>query len=143
MDNPERNAALDALTKQWGAYVLTFQYLSEAKQAEFLQRQGYHRLADLLAHVTAWWDLGMKSIRRYQSDPGYQGASIDVDAFNATAVENAKELEEGDVIRAFERARVDFLELVATLSDEDWKNPKISQRIHIELIGHYQEHVIE
>ena len=64
-----RQSVLDLLAGDWADYVARFQALSPAAQAAFLQQQGYKRLADLLAHIVAWWEVGMQAIPRFQSDP--------------------------------------------------------------------------
>ena len=74
MDTITRQSVLDLLAGDWAEYVARFQALPPAAQAAFLQQQGYQRLADLLAHIVAWWEVGMQAIPRYQFDPAARQA---------------------------------------------------------------------
>ncbi len=135
-----REQVFDALQYGWGTYVARFRRLSPAAQATFLVKQGYARLADLLAHVVAWWREGQQAIQSMLDDPNFQSPSYDVDAFNAQAVASYRDLGEPAVIVAFESARQAWLALVADLSEDAFQSQKITERLHIELIGHLAEH---
>lgn len=137
-----REQALDALNNDWAAYVGGFRRLTSQAQAAFLERQGYTRLADLLAHVTAWWTDGQRSIRAILADPNYPPQEYDVDAFNARAVSAAAGLSETEIIQRFETARLAFVDLVKGLEEEDFRNERMTRRLHIEVIGHYEEHAM-
>jgi hypothetical protein len=50
------------LEGDWKDYISRFQALFPAAQAAFLEKQGYKRLTDLLAHIVAWWEEGMQAI---------------------------------------------------------------------------------
>jgi hypothetical protein len=143
MTNPDRKTILETLNTHWSGYVRAFQALSAAEQSAFLDQQGYKRLADLLAHVTAWWKNGISSIETYRVDPAYRAPNVDVDAFNAAAVESVKDLSEAEVIRAFEEMRLKFVELVNSLTDLDFADKRITKQLNMELIGHYTEHQIK
>lgn len=138
----DRQRALDVLAEDWGTYIGKFQGLSPQAQAEFLQKQGYKRLADLLAHVVAWWEMGLQSIERYKADPQAKPLEIDVDPFNAKAVEKVRNATDEEVIQTFDAARRRFADYVTGLSDDDFRDERIVGQIRMELIGHYEEHRI-
>lgn len=142
MELPSRETILHCLDNQWGAYVTRFKGFSVAEQKLFLDKQGYARLQDLLSHVTAWWQDGMQKIQAFLRDPGYESPKVDVDAFNAAAVEEVKNLPEAMVIAAFETTRLQFVELVQTLSDKDLASPNIIRQLIMEVTGHYEDHQI-
>jgi hypothetical protein len=137
-----REQILATLQNGWGTYVERFQRLSPEAQAAFLIEQGYARLADLLAHVIAWWEEGKRVIENLLDDPGFNLPEYDVDSFNAQAVERFHNLGEPAVIQSFEQMREAWLHLVTSLPDEAFQNQKIVDRLHIEVIGHLEEHPI-
>ena len=138
-----RQSVLTLLAGDWANYVARFQALPPANQAAFLQQQGYKRLADLLAHIVAWWEVGMQAIPRYQADPAAKLLEIDVDSFNARAVEQAQAVSEAGEIMVFEAARLKFLDLSNQLTDEDFKDERILTQFKWELVNHLEEHRIK
>ena len=143
MDTITRQSVLDLLAEDWADYVPRFQALPPAAQAAFLQQQGYKRLVDLLAHIVAWWEVGMDSIQRYQSDPAARQPEIDIDSFNARAVEQVLAVSENEEIRAFDEARRKFIDLTWQLSDCDFQDERILTQFKWELINHLEEHRIQ
>jgi hypothetical protein len=137
-----REQLLEALHTDWGTFVERFQRLSPDAQAAYLQQQGYVRLADLLAHVSAWWREGLQAIPAMLNNPDYVSPEHDVDAFNAQAVESFHDLDEIAVMAIFEDLRQQWRELVDGLPDEAFQSDQIGHRLHIELIGHFEEHAI-
>ncbi len=143
MDPITRQNVLDLLAGDWAGYVPRFQELSPAAQAAFLEKQGYKRLADLLAHIVAWWEVGLQVIQNCRNDPLASQPNIDVDSFNAMAVEQVRTLSEAEVIRSFEAARRKFVDLVKQLSDADFKDGRILDQIRMELVNHLEDHRIQ
>lgn len=137
-----REQTLDALENGWGTYVRRFKQLSPAEQEEFLRKQGYARLADLLAHVLAWWTNGHRRTQEYLVNPDLPPEEYDVDDFNANAVKLFRSTPEEEVIRLFEEKRAAWVALVKSLPAEAFQNEKIRARVHIELIGHLEEHLL-
>ena len=60
MEKRTRSEFIDRLENSWQNIVERFDALSTDEQAAYLAQQGYTRLADLLAHVVAWWQDGAK-----------------------------------------------------------------------------------
>jgi hypothetical protein len=137
-----RQSVLDLLAGDWAEYVARFQALSPAAQAAFLEQQGYKRLTDLLAHIVAWWEVGLDSIQRYQTDPAARQPEIEIDSFNARAVQQARKVSESEEIRVFEEVRRKFIDLTRQLSDDDFKDERILTQFKWELVNHLEEHRI-
>jgi hypothetical protein len=114
--------------------------LTPTGQREFLHRQGYDRLADLLAHVIAWWTEGQARVQAYVRTPDLPPDEYDVDEFNAKAVAKHKATPEAEVIRLFEERRRAWVKIVRELPDSAFRNEKLRARLHIEVVGHLEEH---
>ena len=142
MEKITRQSVLDLLNGEWADYVDQFQHLPPTIQATFLEKQGYQRLADLLAHIVAWWEEGMQAIQRYKSNPAARQPEIDVDSFNARAVEKVHGISDAEEVRAFEEARCKFVEMVKKLSEDDFKDERVQNQIKWELINHLEDHRI-
>lgn len=143
MDTITRQSVLDLLVGDWADYVPHFQALSPAAQTVFLQQQGYKRLADLLAHIVAWWQIGMDSIQRYQIDPAARQPEIDIDSFNARAVEQVRNVSGIEEILVFEEVRRKFIDFTRQLSDDDFKDERILTQYKWELVNHLEDHHIK
>ncbi len=135
-----REQILTSLHTEWGTFVERFQRLSPEAQAVYLQQQGYARFADLLAHIIAWCEDALQAIPAMLDDPGYASPEHDVDSFNARAVERFRNLDEPAVTTVFMDLYQQWLLLANRLPDAAFQNDNISQRLHIEIIGHFAEH---
>ncbi len=142
MDDFSIEAVTKCLKKQWGTYIERYNKLSAEEQQEYLARQGYVRLADLLAHMAAWWQRGMQLIMVYRHDSSFQPPDVDVDAFNAEAVASVKFLSEAEVISHYEAVRHQMLELIKQLTEVDLQSEAIKRQLSMDVIGHYQEHLL-
>jgi hypothetical protein len=128
------------LETDWGSYVEKIQALPPLERQAFVERQGYRRLADLLAHVIAWWEEGLPAIDALIADPQWVTPDYEVDAFNAAAVARFASWDEGAVIALFEKRRREWVELVERIPEEAWQIPDLGKRVEIEIIGHYGGH---
>lgn len=142
MLSASRQQILDALQTEWGTYVDGLKQMPAEAQAAFLEQQGYHRLADLLAHVMAWWKNGMDAIEHLIEDPDYHSPKIDVDDFNQKAVEGFRAVSEPEAVRLFDDTRAAMINLVANLDEAALQNPRITKRLYIEVIDHLGEHAL-
>ncbi len=143
MEKINRQSVLDLLMGDWAEYVARFKSLPPTAQAAFLEKQGYRRLADLLAHIVAWWEEGLQAIQRYKNDPASRQPEIDVDSFNARAVEKVRTVSEAEEIRVFERTRNKFIEAVKELSEDNFKDERVLNQIRWELVNHLEDHRIQ
>ena len=137
-----REQVLSALQTDWATYVERFQRLPPEAQAAFLAQQGYARLADLLAHITAWWQDGSRMIDHLVVDPDFRMPDYDVDAFNAQAVAAARDQDETTVVASFEATRRNMVQLVNRLPAPAFEDKRLANRLRIEVIGHLAEHAL-
>jgi hypothetical protein len=142
MTDQELINILDTLKNDWANYVTRFHHLSPDAQSEFLMKQGYNRLADLLAHVIAWWEEGKLVIGHLLLDPCFLPPEYHVDRFNAEAIERVRNLDGSLIEVTFEISRTEFLDFISTLPDEAQMDQKILKRLNQEVIGHLREHAL-
>jgi hypothetical protein len=142
LEKVTREQTLAALQEGWAAYVNRFHALSPKAQTEFLKKQGFSRFADMLAHVTAWWEEGEQVINGILGDPDYRWTTHDVDTFNARAVERFSGLDEVVVVSSYELARISFAVLVSSLPEGAFTNKKITSWLYADVIEHLQDHDI-
>jgi hypothetical protein len=135
-----REQILASLRTDWGTFVERFQRLAPEAQSIYLQQQGYARFADLLAHVSAWWQAGLAAIPAMLNNPAYTSPDQDVDQFNAQAIDRFHDLNESAVIAIFSGLRQQWIDLVNELPAEAFQDARIAWRLHIEIIGHFDEH---
>ncbi len=140
MASVTRKELLDTLEKEWGTYVKRYRGLTEDGKKRFNKKQGYARFADILAHFIAWWEEGIKALEQMPIDPAYQSPDFGVDEFNAQAVKRFSGLSEDEIIKTFEGLRRSMVGLVAGLPDGAFTEQRITDRLHIEIIGHMEEH---
>jgi hypothetical protein len=138
-----RQDILSVLQGDWAEYIHGFRSLSAEAQSAFLTRQGYARFAELLAHIVAWWQVCHQAVELYAFDPTAQPMEYDVDAFNATAVAGVSQLDEGQVIDAFEKMRLLMFEFVKDLPAIAFENEKVVNQLEMDFLGHLAEHKIE
>ena len=138
--NIPRERILETLERGWAGYVTTFDEWSPEVQAEFLLRQGYRRFEDVLAHVIAWWRRGRGIVESLVADSAYQATEVEVDAFNAQAIEDFSGQDGATVRQAFEAERQKMVDLVTNLSAEAMESEKIVGQLNMEIIGHMAEH---
>lgn len=128
----------DTLQREWGECLPLFNRLTPEQKQAFLEKQGYPRFRDLIAHIVAWWEDGIRIIGRGGDEDPCEGT--DVDAFNAAALERFGKLEEAEVFASYERTRLVLLNLVGTIPDEIISKPNVQSWLRADVIDHYFEH---
>jgi hypothetical protein len=136
----DRNELIQCLTQEWDRFITRYKQLSSPEQREYLARQGYPSFKSLLAHLIAWWRVGIEVIHHHLSDPSYTHPQMDVDAFNNAIIARVDGTPDVEVLADFETARCQMLDLIASLSDADLANPKINLQLLIEVVEHLHEH---
>ena len=131
---------LNTLQDDWATYVERFRGLTPEAQSKFLAEQGYARLADLLSHIIAWWEVGHTAVEEYLTNPQFQPPQYDVDAFNAEAVARASALDDDHVIESFEKMRVFLVEYVKALPAVVFENQQVVNQFNMDVVGHLSEH---
>lgn len=135
-----RFLTLDWLSNDWAEYIADWKSLPAERQQKFLEKQGFSRFRDVVAHLVAWFEEAHTGITGFVNDPAYKHPSRDIDAFNADVVEKYGAWQEEDVYAAFESARVKLVELVNSLSDEMLWKPRVQSWLMGDVIEHYFEH---
>ncbi len=129
---------IDTLQREWGRALGSFNALTPDQQQSYLARQGYRRFRDVVAHIIAWWETGIRLIGSGKDEDPCQG--LDVDAFNAAAVRRFADLDEAEVFASFERTRFVLLNLIGTAPDEILLKPNVQSWLRADVIEHYYEH---
>lgn len=136
----DRNELVRCLTVEWDAYIALFTGLSPQEQQSFLIRQGYPTFAALLAHMAAWWRVGIGVVQHHLSDPNYTHPQMNVDAFNNAVIARVEGIPAAEVLTDFETVRRQMFDLVSSLSDAELANPKVNRQLLIEVVEHFHEH---
>lgn len=140
MEEITREIIQDQLINNWGTYVEKFSILDPTEQKSFLKKQGYARLSGLLGHVIAWWELGKYTIEQILIEPGFKNGDVDIDFFNARAVERFCSYNDQEIIDAFEKMRQTMLDFVNHLPERAFASKRINERLYIEFVDHFEEH---
>jgi hypothetical protein len=137
-----RFLVLDTLQREWDGYIERFNALPEDKQGAFLEKQGFPRFRDVVAHIIAWWEDGIEAINGYAKDPAYKHPDKDTDAYNAQAVGIFGELTEAEVWKKFESTRQWLIELAINLPDETFDHKDVQAWLRADVIDHYFDHAV-
>ena len=135
-----RFLTLDWLANDWAEYIADFSSLPIERQQKFLEKQGFARFRDVVAHIVAWFEEAQAGIAGFVGDPAYKHPSRDIDAFNAEVVKKYGDWKEEDVYAAFESARLKLVELVNRLPDEAIRQQRVQDWLKGDVIGHYFDH---
>jgi hypothetical protein len=133
---------LDALQTGWEQYIPGFTHLSPAEQSAFLQRQGFPRFHDLLAHICAWWEEMMEIVTSILEARETPPKHYDMDAFNAAAVAKFQDWKESDLYAHYENLHEGLLYLVAELPEDALKNDRIAGWLYACIIEHLHDHCL-
>jgi hypothetical protein len=133
---------MQTLHSGWGGYVQQFNALSPARQASFLEQQGFERFHDLLGHIIGWWEEGLRIITGILDDPGFTWEERDTDTYNQELISNFRSWSEKDLLLHFENVREALLNLVADLPENALGNEDISDWLYADVIKHLEDHQI-
>jgi hypothetical protein len=142
MTTVTREQLVKSLEQDWGTYVKRYRLLADDDRQRFLTAQGFPRFADLLAHVIAWWEEGVRVRKLMLGDPGLRITEYNVDEFNARAVERFSKSDESEVVRAYEAARRDLTAWVVALPEKAFQDGRITDWLHMDILGHWTDHQI-
>jgi len=137
-----RFLVIDMLENNWATYIEDFNRLEEEKKKEFLLKQGFGNLHNLVAHVVGWWEEGVRIIAGILDTPGFTWQNHDADAFNAELVRRYSNWSDMDLFKHYESVRVALLELTAELPEDAFLNKDIESWLVDDVVGHYDEHPI-
>ena len=135
-----RFVVTDMLQREWADYIPHFNALPEERQKAFLEKQGFVRFRDLIAHIVAWREDGLEIIDAISKDPDYRHPEEDTDAYNAQAVAIFGKLDEAEVWRRFETTRQSLIELAINLPDATFDHKTVQEWLKDDVIEHYFAH---
>jgi len=133
---------MDMLTNEWATYVNDFNLLNDEKKNEFLSRQGFNTLHDLLAHVIGWWEEGARIIVGIMDSPSFTWESRDTDAFNVELTQKFSSWSDKDLLAHYESVRVAMLDLTADLPENAFSNKDIESWLMDDVVRHHDDHPI-
>lgn len=133
---------LDMLENDWATYIEDFHRLEPEKQQEYLAKQGFHTLHDLLAHIIGWWEEGARIIRGILDSPSFTWQDPDVDAFNVELTQKFSSWSDDDLFRHYESLRLALIDLVERLPQDAFFNKDIEGWLADDVVRHYDEHPI-
>ena len=133
---------MQTLHTGWGGYLQRFNNLPPAKQASFLEQQGFDNFHDLLGHIIGWWEEGLRVITGILDDPGFTWEERDTDGYNQELVSNFRSWNEKDLLLHFENVREALLNLVADLPENALENKDIRDWLYADVIEHLEDHRI-
>ena len=137
-----RFLSLDTLQNEWAEYADKFKRLDEAKQKEFLSKQGVDSFHDLLAHILGWWEEGARIITGILDSPSFQWTEPDVDQFNVEITRKFASWSEADLMQHYEIVRQALIDLVHDLPDDAFRNKDIEDWLATDVVRHYDEHAM-
>lgn len=137
-----RFLVVDMLENEWAAYLEDFRRLDEERKKDFLSKQGFATLHNLLAHVVGWWEEGARIITGIMDSPAFTWEPHDVDAFNRELVRKFETWSDDDLLRHYESVRLAMIELVAELPEDAFLNRDIEGWLRDDMVEHYDEHPI-
>jgi hypothetical protein len=135
-----REMIMEQLEERWGGFTAGYKRLPPDGQRQFLDRQGYATLSGLLGHVLAWWELGKYTIEQILIELDFKSTDVDVDQFNAEAVERFSDYNDDEIVEEFEKVRLAMLAFVDRLPERAFVNKRINERLYVEFIDHFEEH---
>ena len=128
------------LEEGWGEYVHQYQRLPAAVQADFLSKQGFESLHDLLAHIIGWWEEGLWVITGILDDPSFTWEERNTDDYNRELVMKFRSWSDADLLQHFENVREALLDLVADLPENALENTDIRDWLYADVIEHLEDH---
>jgi len=137
-----RFLAVDLLENEWATYIADFNALNDEKKKEFLAKQGFESLHDLLAHVIGWWEEGARIISGIIDSPSFTWESHDTDAYNLELTQKYSSWSDDDLFVHFEAVRVAMIDLIADLPDDAFLNSDIEGWLRDDVVAHYDDHPI-
>ncbi len=127
---------------EWGAYRHRFDALSAGEQADFLRKQGFSSLQEILAHAGVWWEEAEGILRDALEKRDRPRRRYDFDEFNAASLKRFRGTPEAEFAAWYESQRRRMVSLVASLDAEQLKNRKVYGWLDAVALFHLKEHCI-
>lgn len=132
----------DMLQHEWATYIEDFQRLDPERQKEFLSKQGFDTLHDLMAHIIGWWEEGARIINGILSSPSFTWQDPELDSFNRDLVHKYSSWSDEDLFKHFQIVRLALIELVESLPEDAFLNRDIESWLADEAVRHYDDHAL-
>ena len=133
-----RFLAMDTLEHEWSTYIEDLNKLED--KAEFLSKQGFDSLHDLVGHVTGWWEEGARIIMGILDTPGFTWVDPETDEFNIELIRKYKSWSDQDLFKHYENVRRAMIDLVNELPEDAFLNKDIKGWLAADVVEHYDEH---
>ena len=133
---------LDMLENDWETYIGDFNRLEPDKQKEFLSKQGFDTLHDLLAHIVGWWEEGARIINGILHSPAFTWQDPQTDAFNLELTRKYASWSDDDLFNHYESVRLALIDLVQRLPEDAFLNKDIEAWLADDVVKHYDDHPI-
>ena len=132
--------ALDYLEIEWPAYLTAFHTAVPQTQTDFLKAQGYVRFADLLAHISVWWEEALGIMTAVVEGHEFERKRYNFDEFNAAAVARFKDASEADVIAFLEDLRQKLIGFLRAHPNAVEEHRRVGMWFYSVVIHHAAEH---
>jgi len=137
-----RRRTLDYVNIEWKTYAERFHRLPNAEQEKRMKAMGYETFRDMLAHILAWWDEGMRIILAVAEGREFERRKYDFDVFNAEAVATYKDWDEREFMAHFEKARQKMESDFTSMKEAAFDHRRVQAWIDAVLIHHAREHLV-
>ncbi len=137
-----RFLALDMLENEWAAYLQDFNCLKPEEQQDFLAKQGWGSLHDLVAHIIGWWEEAARIINGILDSPAFTWQERETDSFNAELAKKFSAWSDEDLIKHYESVRLALIDLVEALPEDAFLNQEIEGWLASDVVRHYDDHPI-
>ena len=133
---------LEYIEQEWGTYVERFHRLSNNEQEKRVKEMGYETFRDMLAHIMAWWDEGMRVITVITEERPFERKKYDFDAFNAEAVAKYKDWDETEFMSQFEKTRQKMGTDLKSMDEVVFENHRVRAWLDAVIYHHAREHLV-
>ncbi|HEX2997998.1 MAG TPA: ClbS/DfsB family four-helix bundle protein [Anaerolineales bacterium] len=137
-----RFLTVDMLKNEWATYIEDFNCLKPEEQQEFLSKQGWSNLHDLLAHIVGWWEEGARIINGILSSPAFTWQDPETDSFNAELKKKFSDWSDEDLVKHYETVRLALVDLVERLPEDAFLNKDIEGWLASDIVRHYDDHPV-
>lgn len=137
-----KQRALHYIEYEWGTYTERFNRLPKAEQDQRIAKQGYASFRDMLAHILAWWEEGMRIIRAVAEQREIERKKYDFDVFNAEAVAKYQPWEEVAFMAHFEKTRQNMATDLKSMDESVFENRRVRSWLNGILFLHAREHLV-
>ena len=137
-----KQRALDYVQQEWGTYIERFQRLPKNEQDARVKQMGYEEFRDMLAHILAWWEEGMRIILSIAENREVERKKYDFDVFNAEAVAKYKSWDPNEFLAHFEKTRQKMGADLKSVHEAVYENRRVEAWLHAVILHHAREHLV-